>query len=384
MRVLRGVIVTALVLAFALGAPQSADAVLVPMTVDELAHAADTIVVVNIASARTHNRGNSTARPDIATDYRLQVSRVLKGARPSEFLLTQPHGTVGDITLVVQDLPAFTPGEQAVLFLDEESRVIGGWQGKLAIERGVISSLGIRIDELARRIDSGQSLSAATIDVAIVDMLSLATSAVLSPAITGVSPAGANAGIGETVTITGRDFGTVAGTVHFQRGDSLDVAEVVEAGVVSWTDTRIVVTVPQKAALFVRVTTSSGAASADFAYRTGFSASGRRWLRIPVGYRINENAASMVGEGAAIQRALSTWANAGSEFGLVYGGSTTKTGFALDGENTVSFAPLVGGSLGMNSYWIRGSEIIESDIVFNSVDYQWADYGTSRVIDVET
>lgn len=384
MRVLRGVIITALVLAFALGAPLSANAVLVPMTVDELAHAAQTIVAVKVASARMHNRGPSASRPDIATDYRLQVSRVLKGARPSEFSLTQPHGTVGDITLVVQDLPRFTPGEQAVLFLDAEDRVIGGWQGKLAIERGVISALGMRIDELARRIDSGQSLDAATTDGASVDMLSLATSSVLTPAITGVSPAGADAGIGETVTITGRDFGTVAGTVHFQRGDSLDVAAVVQAGVVSWSDTRIVVTVPQKAALFVRVTTSSGASSTDFAYQTGFSASGRRWLRIPVSYRINENAVGMVGEGAAIQRAISTWANAGSEFGLAYAGPTTKTGFLLDGENTASFAPLVSGSLGMNSYWIQGSEIVESDIVFNSVDYQWADYGTSKVIDVET
>lgn len=384
MRVRRGVVVTALVLAFALGAPLSADAVLIPMTVDELAHTAETIVVVQVAGARTHNRGASASRPDIATDYRLQVSRVLKGARPSEFSLTQAHGTVGDITLVVQDLPAFTPGEQAVLFLDEENRVIGGWQGKLAIERGVISTLGIRIDELARRIESGQSLDAATTDDASVDMLSLATSSVLTPAITGVSPLGANAGIGETVTITGRDFGTVAGTVHFQRGDSLDVAEVVEAGVVSWADTRIVVTVPQKAALFVRVTASSGAASSNFAYQTGFSASGRRWLRIPVSYHINENAAGMVGEGAAIQRAISTWSNAGSEFGLAYGGPSIKTGFFLDGENTASFAPLVGGSLAMNSYWMRGTEIIESDIVFNSVDYQWANYGTSRVIDVET
>ncbi|MDY0339639.1 MAG: cell wall-binding repeat-containing protein [Coriobacteriia bacterium] len=383
MRVLRVMVVAALVLVFALGATLEADAMLIPMRVDELAEAADTIVVVKVAGARTRDHGTNPARPAIATDYRLQVSRVLKGSRPAEFSLTQPHGTIGDITLVVQDLPAFVPGEEALLFLDDQDRVIGGWQGKLAIERGVVGALGIGVDEVARRIESGRSLEAAAAS-ASADLLGVSPTAVGGPVITAVSPTGANAGIGERVTIIGRDFGTVPGTVQFQRGDSLDVADVVQASVVSWSDTTVVVTVPQLAALFVRVTAASGVTSSDFPYQTGFSTNGRKWLSLPVSYRINENAAGVVGEGAAIQRALATWSDAGSWFTLAYAGSTTTAGTVQDYQNTISFSPLVSGALGINYYWIQGTTIIESDIVLSATEYTWGTYGASGVVDVET
>lgn len=382
MRFSHGVLLATIALALVIASPCTAEAMLIPMTVDQLAGAADTIVVVKVGGARTHNRGNDEARPDIATDYRVQVSRVLKGFRPAEFSLTQPHGTLGDITLVVPDLPTFTPGEQALLFLDGQNRVIGGWQGKLAIERGVISALGMRVDEFARRLQAGESLHGPAVS-ASMDVLSLSTSSLSAPVITSVSPAGANAGIGETVTITGRNFGTVAGQVCFQRGDSQETSQVVQASVRSWSDMSIVVTVPQKAASFVRVTTADGTASSSYPYQTGFSTDGRHWTRLPVTYRINENGEGTVGEGAAIQRALTTWGSAGSWFRLAYGGSTTKVGYAYNGENTMSFASLGVGRLGTNYSWILGTQLIESDIVFNS-DYSWGDTPAYPMVDVES
>ena len=383
MRVLRGVVVVTLVFAFALGAPSYASASVLFMTVDELAEAADSVVAVKVMSSRSRDRGNALGRPDITTEYRLHVSRVLKGARPTEFALSQPHGTVGEYTLVVQDLPAFTPGEEAVLFLDAQNRIIGGWQGKLKIERGIVTGLGIGVDELKKKIQGGERLSVSTADALSAGSAS-AAGALAVPVITSVSPPGANCGIGETVTITGSNFGSVSGSVQFQKGDSQDTAQVVQATVRTWSDTSIVVTVPLKAALFVRVTTAGGASSANYAYQTGFSTNGIRWVRFPVTYRINENAESTTGEGAAIQRAMATWSGAGSRFRLAYGGVSTKTGHPLDGENTMSWGPLPNGVLGTNFSWYSGSQYIESDIVFNSDLYTWGDSTEYPVVDVES
>ncbi|MDP2422760.1 MAG: matrixin family metalloprotease [Bacteroidales bacterium] len=562
-----------------------------PRTVDELAAEADSIVVVKVTSSQARRADKAAERLPIYTDYRLQVTRVLKGDRPRALTLTQPHGRIGDLVQVTTDLPEFTPGEQAVLFLNASNEVYGGTQGKLTVEKGRIPSLDISVEEFAQQFrtgtlapavkptqvpapeprpgtkaprvarksldtmlssaissaigtlatttplnsdfESGTSgwsigtytagapawgrtsyraaagtwslfgagsgtgavvppayvpeqvhtgawtttpidLSSATLadleyDVwthltasgsnwlavevatstsgpwyfanngyqmgttagwkhftvdlrsvtdafsgetksfvgesavyvrfrfyhttgttdygAFIDNVKITAETGPAPTVTDVTPAGANAGIGETVTITGSGFGATAGSVHFQKGDSQNSGDYVTASIVSWSDTSITATVPQLAATWVRVNAADGKNSGAVPYATGFSTNGRRWTGLPVSYRINENTADMTGEGASIQAAFPTWNDAGSQFRLAYAGTTTKTGSTYDSENTISFVNDTANTyLGRNTYWYyltTPPTLIESDIVFND-RYLWADGAASGVIDVET
>lgn len=384
-------------LALALAAPGPAHALVAPMGVAELTRAADTIVVARVADVRTRS-ADEPGLPEIVTDTRFVVSRTLKGGRPTVFTLTQPGGVLGDLALVVSDTPTFFRGQECVLFL-RGGVVVGGPQGALDVENGHIRALGTTVDGFARTLSAEGGLSLR--DRAAFALSSLPNTLGRSfgevsvqavPTITSVTPPNANAGIGETVTIVGTGFGPTqgAGRVEFSAGDSLLADAAVTAPVVSWSDTRIVVAVPRLAEAWVRVVGASGT-SAKFAYDCGFSTDGRRWgsSSLPVTYRINENTADMVGEGAEIRAAFDVWNQAGSRFRLAYGGSTSAADRPpkYDGVNTVCFShDSDGGYLARNYYWMTLTSpptIIESDIVFNDM-FTWGGAASGTVFDVQT
>src|SRR5664279_4670896 len=124
-------LVLSLVVALAVCAnayPGSAS-VLRRMSLAELVAAADEIVVVKVASVSSawdasHRRIFSTIAIDVQDRW--------KGSGLGRMVVVQPGGTVGDIEMTVHGMPAFTPGERALLFLRGHDRlgVVGMALGK--------------------------------------------------------------------------------------------------------------------------------------------------------------------------------------------------------------------------------------------------------------
>ncbi|MDI6843050.1 MAG: cell wall-binding repeat-containing protein [Anaerosomatales bacterium] len=364
------------------------------MGIDSLTAAADSVVAGRVVGAAARAVYGANGGLSIVTDYRVEPTRVLKGKRFGAFTVTQPGGAIGDLALVVTDLPSFSLGEQCVLFLDRANRVVGGYQGKMSMVGDTVVPFGLTLDDLSRRISSG----AEPPSVVRLDWLtSLARTArgthdlvpLAAPTIASVTPRNANAGIGEQVTITGSGFGATqgAGGVEFNRGNSLTAGDVVTASVVSWSDTTITAVVPRWAEKWVRVVDGYGQTSATFAYDCGFSTDGRRWRSLPVVYRINENTEDMMGESAEIQAAFATWNASGSLFRLQYGGTTSASAPLKDGVNTVFFSTdCASGVLGYNTIWMwlaDPPEMFESDILLND-NYSWGSTATSTQWDVQT
>lgn len=226
---------------------------------------------------------------------------------------------------------------------------------------------------------------------AYVDNVKLAADNIVTPTITSISPTSANAGVGDTITITGSGFGATRGTgkVEFLNGRYQDGTRVPVTAYTSWSDTQIVCAVPRYAESgSVWVTADSAVSSTPYTYTVGYSTDGRTWPSLPVTYLINENTPDVVGEGAAIQAAFATWNSAGSNFRLAYGGTTTTSGYptTYDGHNDIYFTTdpdFPTGPLAMNSYWMSGSTILESDITFAD-SYSWAIGAVVGRYDIET
>ncbi|MDZ4655219.1 MAG: cell wall-binding repeat-containing protein, partial [Coriobacteriia bacterium] len=147
------VFVVALALAVFMAVPLSAQAYVIPFTVDQMAGLADTVVEVRVSSAgsRWTHDPRTRERRTIMTDVRVHVVRTLKGELPADFTFSQPGGTVGSDGLVVSDLSTFTPGERCILFLDANG-VIGGAQGKLEVIGGRVPAMGVSLAEARTRI----------------------------------------------------------------------------------------------------------------------------------------------------------------------------------------------------------------------------------------
>lgn len=96
---------------------------------------ADTIAVVDVASVHAawddrHER--------IVTTAELTVVESWKGlaAPATRVVVSQPGGTVGDVTMTVFGLPPFSRGERALVFLHgplDQAGVVGLAQGKRAV-----------------------------------------------------------------------------------------------------------------------------------------------------------------------------------------------------------------------------------------------------------
>lgn len=395
--------------------PAAAGAAVVPMGVEELAKNADAILTVKVVGAGPR-KGNSAKggieRFPIVTDNRLQVTKVIKGQRPSEVVLTQPGGSLGDLGLAVSDLPSFTRGERCILFLNAQGGVVGGYQGKLAVVGTDVPDLAMKLSDAEkylraisgqpltenwaeiRRIDPTYSVdvqeSAGAIEATVLSGVAASTEGIT---VSSITPSGRNAGARERVTITGAGFKSTRGTgrVEFPHGASTSgTARLAATNIIEWSDTKIVCEVPRRAQSGrVYVTNSGGISSAGFSYSVGFSASGLKAGSLPFKYRINENSPDLTGEGAAIKRALQTWSNSGSDFALSYAGTSASSANppARNSSNDIYFASSGfsdSGMLGWNVYWFNSTNgILESDIVLND-KYTWSNAPARGQHDVES
>src|SRR5680860_106244 len=138
-----------LLLLVVIAAPQAAATTVVPLSLDELVEAADSIAVVRVSSSAPREKAG-----EIETAADLRVLRILKGNAADARRALTPGGTLGGRTMVVPGAPELRPGEKALLFLDAQQRIIGAHQGKMRVEDGFLPGLGMSIDSLEVRIDS--------------------------------------------------------------------------------------------------------------------------------------------------------------------------------------------------------------------------------------
>jgi hypothetical protein len=118
-------------------------AVAAPVTVEQLARRSD---VVLRARVRTLESTWSGDHKRIETRAVLDPIDVWRGAVPGPVVVIVPGGVVGDLAQSVSGAPAFSPGEEVVVFLEKDAlaprrataqfRVSGMAQGKLKIDPG--------------------------------------------------------------------------------------------------------------------------------------------------------------------------------------------------------------------------------------------------------
>jgi putative cell wall-binding protein len=208
------------------------------------------------------------------------------------------------------------------------------------------------------------------------------------PAITAITPGTASAGTGTTVTISGTGFGATRGNVEF----SFDAPSTVQADVVSWSDTRIVCSVPvyivddriaSASSGPVSVVDSGGARSNGFPFKVTFGWEAMLWPGRSTTYRVNANYPGIAGELDLVKAAASTW-GAASAFKFDYSGTCGTGDFGdWDGRNDVFWTDsLPDGVYSQTARWWSGNRLLEADLGL-SASASWGD-GTNNTLDVQT
>lgn len=393
-------LILAAVISTALLVPMGAAAAVRPMTLSELCAESDAIVEATVVGRSSRQAGVADSRGQnrnpIKTAHNLKIGRVLKGERASTFELLLPGGTVGDLTMVVSEVPELAAAGRYLLFLDENG-IVGGPQGSMEIVSGRVPALGLSLHEAVRAIqaiDQPVLGPAPDIDIAAIQALA-STSLAEQPGaiaalagISSISPGSADAGIGQQVTISGSGFGSTRGGVSFLHGASVSGDRVQATSIVSWTDSQVVVEVPRRAqGGSVHVTTAGGTTYQSPSFDIGFSGSGLTFPAYPVNYYINENTGDMTGEGSQVRAALATWNESGSNFRVAYAGTSAMASADpdFDGRNDIGFASsgFLSGVLAWNVLWYHGDSFIESNIAFNDAA-PWGNGASNSFYDLQS
>ncbi|MBZ5662227.1 MAG: hypothetical protein LAO08_17645 [Acidobacteriia bacterium] len=127
----------AIVLAFSL-LPALRATTLARLSLDQLAAAADSVARVRCVGAESRWENGA-----IWTVTMFDVIETLKGSLPAQVAVRLPGGKVGHLTAAVDGTPKFSPGEQAVVFL-ERARTggysVAGWvEGTFRIAEDPVS-----------------------------------------------------------------------------------------------------------------------------------------------------------------------------------------------------------------------------------------------------
>jgi len=147
--------VSLLCITLVIGLAPPVGASVMPLTVEEMAKLSDRIVLVRTVETESHWTGADAARGpayQIETTVRLEVLNAIKGTAGSDLTLVLPGGKVGDLTLSLDSVPAFLPGETSILFLDSKDRIIGGPQGNLTVVNGWVPRLERPLSEVVSHL----------------------------------------------------------------------------------------------------------------------------------------------------------------------------------------------------------------------------------------
>jgi 5-hydroxyisourate hydrolase-like protein (transthyretin family) len=343
-----------------------------------LADAADSVVVGQVDSQVSRWNEEHTR---IFTYVTVQVEDSLKGAiNDRTITIAVPGGKAEGITQVVSETPSFNNGERMVVLLsrleDKTYEVYGFNKGKYTLGKANLNEGKTTLEDLASQIRE-RGLVEAEVDETGGNNYGV----VASPAISSVSPASASAGTASQVTISGSGFGAISGKVYFFycSGESC-----IAGGIVSWTDTSIVVKVPvgtvsgydaSASSGWLYVQTSTALKSSYYPFEVIFSYGGVKWSGTSpvVDYYINPNTPDTSGEETAVQAAAATWSSvSGSGFHFNYKGTTGSTGYGYNSKNEIMWANLgSSGIIAQAVYWYSGSSLLETDIEFNEY-FSWS------------
>ncbi len=109
-----------------------------PLTFEELVTGAETIFLGRFADGRSFWEETPSGRL-IVTRVVFAVERVYKGSPMIQTSLDLLGGTIGDITMRVEDVPTFHRGDRDVLFVRPTTRainsIVGGESGRFRVVR---------------------------------------------------------------------------------------------------------------------------------------------------------------------------------------------------------------------------------------------------------
>ncbi len=123
-------------LALAVLPATSRAAVVQQMSLDDLAVEADRIVLGRIDAATS--RWNAD-RSLIVTDLQVQTIAALKGDARAQTTVTLLGGTIEGLSLRATDTPIMAAGDAALLFLDDQDRLVGSFQGAFFTDGDVVA-----------------------------------------------------------------------------------------------------------------------------------------------------------------------------------------------------------------------------------------------------
>jgi hypothetical protein len=107
---------------------------------DDLVTRAGSIIEGNVISSQTYRSGDGKL---ILTTYTVNVQETLKGRAQQTLTITTIGGRIGNTILHVSGMPVFSPGEKAILFLEQSqsyTTIVGLNQGKFAISNNEVSN----------------------------------------------------------------------------------------------------------------------------------------------------------------------------------------------------------------------------------------------------
>ncbi len=399
-------------LALAIVAAATVFAAVERLPISRVAEQGETGIVGTVVRLAPHWNAEHTL---IVTTVTVRVEHVLKGDAgqignlPYEYSFDIPGGEVDGLALGVSDVASFAEGDRVILFLaDTDLRTVGGFQGRFWLDGGRVCREDLAPMPLRDFLAEIANAPGVRIPDALWAEAEAAPAAIgpaaAAPLITSLSPSsgpahqdylrssGSGCAVTSTlVTISGSNFGATQGTgrVEFLQAGT----NRVQGCVLSWSDSQIRVRVPGGASSGpVRVVTSGGVSN-SVNFTVTYSYAGGKWEKgsypqpMPSSYYINPNTADTADEMSAVLAAMSTWNNvAEADFFFRNGGTTTKADRASDGENVISWVNRDTGSIATNYYWWYTSDpshIIESDIVFNDVNYDWSTDGSAGTMDVQ-
>ncbi len=303
---------------FALVGTASAD--VEEMSLADLTSKASTILQGKVSKVKSHWDKDQTM---IYTSVSISVGSYLKGETEArEVTIEVPGGTVGDITLWVSDTPIFEEGQEVILFLREEYFQIVGWfQGKFTVVDDMVVEKGVPVDQFTGYVKAVMEGFAPPAEL----------------------PSAPKKSFIETL----KEFGLSLLGLSEKKSD---------------VDTQY-----RGAAATLAAETCPPTLS-DFY-------GGIKWPGTcpTMNYEIYENTGDTTGEGAAIQAAAATWSTvSGSCFTFNYAGATTRSAPTdpPDGHNVLRWGS-TGGSIATNYVWYSGSNILDSDVVFED-GYNWS------------
>ncbi|MCX5883832.1 MAG: IPT/TIG domain-containing protein, partial [Deltaproteobacteria bacterium] len=391
-----------------MGVTENAAALMLEMSLEELASGADFIIVGQVLHQKSYWNRDKT---EIFTKVVISTEERLKGiANSGNITIAVPGGTIGDTTVEVTDVPFFSVGEKVVIFIrpltDKQVaedglvntgnddapwfQIHGGFQGKFSVLDDKVGDLPLMKfkERISKALTGGIPAYPESGDMLNSEFVSSIQT------ISGIAPSSAAAGTNTLITISGSNLGTSPGTPYFYYKDNGYYG--CSSCVSSWSDSDVVVKVPIFTASNgypatagsgpVYLTNPAKYKSNSFPFTVIFSYGGIKWTgSIPVvEFKVNPNGDDAILK--AVQDAANTWnAVSNKSFSFKYAGTTPATKIATNKINEIIWANLQPGVIGQTSIRSSGGIISECDIAFNTI-YKWStDASTPKdAMDVHT